>query len=159
MKYRLLFKWFQVVLVMIIMLSACKSESEKTNSEKQDKENIPGEVTPVEKSKKLFPDIKGAYWGEFDNKQTVLDITKQTDTSFYGKITINYSEIINQEVKGYFSPATKEIHMEDQLRSRYKGEYDGKLSIDYNDISGTFTMDVDHRQFTFNLNKNKEDER
>ncbi|MGE5845793.1 MAG: hypothetical protein ACM34O_03645, partial [Ignavibacteria bacterium] len=86
-------------------------------------------------------------------RSTVLTITEQTDSSFAGKISINYREAINQEVKGTLSPATKKISMIDQLHSRYQGKYNGNLSEDNKNFSGTFTMDLDGSKFSFNLNK------
>ena len=162
-------KYFAVLLLLTaIVLSGCESKTEKTEqqkesvkdvktekiiSEKQKKAVDKEETKPVEKIKKMTPDIKGTYWGVFDKRQTVLDITEQKDSSFSGKITINYKQVINQEVKGSFSPATNKISMKDQLHSRYQGKYKGTLSKDGKNISGTFTMDLDGKQFSFNLNK------
>jgi hypothetical protein len=83
----------------------------------------------------------------------VLNITEQTDSSFSGKISISYRQQINQEVKGSFSPTTMIISMADQLHSRYRGKYNGKLSDDADNFSGTFTMDLDGKKYSFNLNK------
>ena len=107
----------------------------------------------VEEPMVTIPDIKGTYSGTFDKRSTVLKITEQTDSSFSGKITINYRQVINQDVKGSFSPTTKKMTMKDQLHSRYQGKYTGKLSDDMTKFSGTFTMDLDGKQFSFNLTK------
>jgi hypothetical protein len=45
------------------------------------------------------------------------------------------------------------MNMTDQLHSRYEGSYSGKLSKDLNIYSGTFTMKVDGKKFSFNLKK------
>jgi len=111
------------------------------------------ESEPAGESKIQIPDIRGTWSGKFDARATTLTITEQTDSSFSGKITISYREVINQEVKGAISPTTMKISMKDQLHSRYQGKYNGKLSEDGNNYSGTFTMDLDGKQFTFNLNK------
>lgn len=103
--------------------------------------------------KVTIPDLKGMWTGTFDKRATTLTITNQTDSSFSGKITINYRQVINQEVKGSFSPATKKLTMTDQLHSRYQGKYEGRLSKDFNNFSGTFTMKLDGSKFQFNLNK------
>ena len=111
------------------------------------------EIEPVEETKITIPDIRGTWAGTFDNKSTVLKITEQTDSSFSGKITISYRQAINQDVKGSFSPATMNMKMKDQLHSRFQGKYNGKLSNDADNYSGTFTMDLDRTKFSFNLNK------
>ena len=108
---------------------------------------------PVEEIKFTIPDIKGTWRGMFDGKSTVLNITDQTDSSFSGKISISYRQAINQDVKGSFSPSTMKMEMKDQLHSRYRGKYNGKLSDDGNNFSGTFTMDLDGSKFSFNLDK------
>lgn len=168
-KRTLRMQFFAVLVILSAMVySGCESKVEKTEQQKKPIKDVKTEKTIPEKQKKLdvseetmpvkkksisIPDIKGTYWGLFDKRQTVLDITKQTDSSFTGKITINYKQVINQEVKGSFSPTTKKISMKDQLHSRYQGKYNGMLSKDGNNISGTFTMDLDGKQFSFNLNK------
>ena len=108
---------------------------------------------PVEETEIVIPDLKGTWSGTFDSRSTVLNITEQTDSSFVGKITISYRQAINQDVKGSFSPATMNMKMKDQLHSRFQGKYNGKLSNDADNYSGTFTMDLDGTKFSFNLNK------
>jgi hypothetical protein len=100
-----------------------------------------------------IPDITGKWTGTFDKRSTVLEITGQTDSSFTGKITISYREVINQQVNGSFSPTNMKMSMSDQLHSRYRGKYNGVLSEDFNNFSGTFTMTVDNSKYAFNLNK------
>lgn len=100
-----------------------------------------------------IPDLKGTYSGIFDGRSSVLTINEQTDSSFTGKITINYRQVVNQEVKGTLKPTTNEITMTDQLKSRFQGKYKGELSADNNNFSGTFTMDRDGSKYSFNLKK------
>ncbi len=100
-----------------------------------------------------IPDVKGKWTGTFDKRSTVLNITEQNDSSFSGKISISYREAINQDVKGTISPATLKMSMKDQLHSRYRGKYSGKLSEDGKNFSGTFIMDLDGSKLSFNLNK------
>ncbi len=111
------------------------------------------EIEPVEDVKITIPDIRGTWTGTFDHRSTVLNITEQTDSSFSGKISISYRQAINQEVKGSLSPATMNMKMKDQLHSRFQGKYNGKLSKDADNYSGTFIMDLDGSKFSFNLNK------
>lgn len=95
----------------------------------------------------------GAWTGKLDSRATTLVITKQDGNSFEGKITINYRTPINQEVKGTINAETKTITMQDQLHSRYKGKYSGKLSDDGKAYVGTFTKNVDKTSFKFKLTK------
>lgn len=100
-----------------------------------------------------MPDLSGQWSGTFDKRSAVLQITEQTDSSFSGKITISYRDAIHQEVKGVLNTNNLNVTMTDQLQSRYMGTYDGKLSEDLKNISGTFTMKNDNSKFLFNLNK------
>jgi len=43
--------------------------------------------------------------------------------------------------------------MTDQVHSRYMGKYNGKLSEEADNFSGTFTMNADDSKFSFNLKK------
>jgi len=95
----------------------------------------------------------GTWMGKLDGRATTLVITKQDGNNFEGKITINYRTPINQEVKGSFSKETKTITMEDQIRSRVKGKYSGKISDDEKTYSGTFTTIVDKKSVKFSLVK------
>jgi len=168
MRDNILFKPFLLIFIMlaIVVFSGCDSKTEKQDITKDDgnteqvkpdsslvedvnpEEDVPDTETSVD-----IMDITGTWTGVFDKRSTVLNITEQTDSSFSGKISISYREIINQEVKGSFSTTTMKISMTDQLHSRYQGKYKGKLSEDGKNFSGTFTMDLDGKQFSFNLNK------
>ena len=143
-----------------IVFVGCEKKSEQTEQPKdgiQTEQTAPDTVSeikePVLEEKITIPDMKGTWNGVFDKRATTLKITEQTDSSFSGTITINYREVINQEVKGNFSPTTLKMTMTDQLHSRYQGSYSGKLSNDLNSYSGTFTMKIDGSKFSFNLNK------
>lgn len=114
--------------------------------------------TAKEAVKKVTDEVKnnflvGTWSGKFDGRKTVLTITNQDGNDFNGKITINYRDVIKQEVKGVLDPLTNTITMQDQLHSRYSGSYKGKLSNDNIVYSGVFTMKVDGKKFNFNLKK------
>ncbi len=161
------FKGVFAVLVILtsVVYSGCEKKTDKsgvpidnTKTENIIPDTTSGDLTteikePVEKTKITIPDIKGTWTGMFDKRSTVLNITGQTDSIFSGKISISYREKINQDVKGSFSPTTMKITMKDQLHSRYRGTYNGKLSEDGKNFSGTFIMDLDGSKFSFNLNK------
>jgi len=131
-----------LIILAVFVYFGCEK---KTDNSEIEKENTKTEVK--------IPDIKGTWTGTFDSRSTVLNITEQTDSSFSGKISISYREAINQDVKGSFSPSTMNMKMKDQLHSRFRGKYNGKLSKDADNYSGTFTMDLDGSKFSFNLNK------
>jgi len=170
MRGRIMHTKLAVVLLLTVFLfySGCESKTGKSADQKdevQTEKQAPdissdgavqtedGQMQPPEETKISIPDLKGTWTGIFDKRNTTLNITEQTDSSFSGKITINYRQVINQEVKGSISPSTKKVSMKDQLHSRYQGKYKGKLSDDGENFSGTFTMDLDGKQFTFNLTK------
>lgn len=147
------------VIASIFLIASCGKTEEKTPEEQPpSNEPIQEEVIPEEEPVEepptvIIPDMMGKWTGTFDKRSTVLNITEQTDSSFSGKISISYREAINQDVKGSFSPTSLKMSMKDQLHSRYRGKYSGKLSEDGKTFSGTFTMDVDGSKFSFNLNK------
>ncbi len=95
----------------------------------------------------------GTWTGKLDSRHTTLTITKQDGNNFEGKIQINYRTPIKQKIKGSFNAKTKTITMADQLHSRYKGKYSGKLSNDGKTYTGTFTTNVDKKNFKFKLVK------
>jgi len=153
---------FKYIITAIMILAAiafigCEKKTEKqqaeTKTESVSADTISAGSEPVSEEKITIPDLKGTWTGTFDKRATSLTITDQTDSSFAGKITINYRQVINQEVKGTISPTTMKVSMKDQLHSRYQGKYNGTLSKDGNNFSGTFTMDLDGKKFSFNLNK------
>ncbi len=163
-------KYFVLLLFSITVFWGCDSSKEsaenvleKTNdaisetAEKVDEvaketiENVSDEAEKMVEQIKLV----GTWSGKFDSRATTLIIEEQNGNDFTGKITINYKSIINQEVKGTFNPETKEVVMQDQLRSRYKGSYKGKLSEDNLNISGVFTVKLDGNKKNFNLKKIK----
>lgn len=151
-------KLFTVLTILaVVAFIGCEKKTEQQQGEVKNESVMPDTTSPLSEpiieEKVTVPDIKGTWTGVFDKRSTVLTITEQTDSSFSGKITINYREVINQEVKGNISPASMKISMKDQLHSRYQGKYKGKLSEDGKTFSGTFTMDLDGKQFSFNLNK------
>ncbi len=161
-KLLLLNQFFWVfILLATVSYYGCNSKTDKADEPKDLIQNETPDTSsgttkqeePAEETKITVPDIKGTYSGTFDKRSTVLKITEQTDSSFSGNITINYREVINQEVKGSFSPTTMKFTMSDQLHSRYQGKYKGKFSEDMKNFSGTFTMDLDGKQFSFNLTK------
>jgi len=160
------FKGFFAVLVLItaVVYFGCEKKTDQSEepTDNADTEVITSDTTsgdttteidPVEETKITIPNIKGTWTGTFDSRSTVLNITEQTDSSFSGKISISYRQAINQYVKGSFSPSTMNMKMKDQLHSRFRGKYNGKLSKNADNYSGTFTMDLDGSKFPFNLNK------
>ncbi|MFO7525606.1 MAG: hypothetical protein R6W68_09145 [Ignavibacteriaceae bacterium] len=100
-----------------------------------------------------IPDIAGQWSGTLDKRSTTLEITEQTDSSFSGKITISYRNPVHQQVKGLINLTNLNVTMADQIQSRYMGTYDGKLSEDFKNFTGTFTMKNDNTKYSFNLNK------
>jgi len=162
-KYKSFKQFFTVLIIFSSMVYfGCEKKAEKpqdevntegVTSDTTHKGSEPAVQEPVVETKITIADITGKWTGTFDKRSTVLTITDQTDSSFTGKISISYREVINQEVKGTFSPTTMKMSMKDQLHSRYQGKYNGKLSEDGKNYSGTFTMDLDGSKFSFNLNK------
>ena len=153
-----------LVLITTVVYFGCEKKTDQSEepTDNADTEVITSDTTSgdattenetVEDVKITIPDIRGTWTGTFDQRSTVLNITEQTDSSFSGKISISYRQVINQEVKGSFSLATMNMEMKDQLHSRFQGKYNGKLSKDADNYSGTFIMDLDGSKFSFNLNK------
>ena len=142
-----------VFILAVITFFGCEGKKGETDETGEDvtSETTSGDETEVEAN--TIQDLKGTWTGTFDGRATTLKISEQTDSSFSGNITINYRQVINQEVKGSFSPASMVMTMIDQLHSRYQGKYNGKLSENSDNFSGTFTMNSDGSKFSFNLNK------
>lgn len=146
--------------ITLLAIIACEKKTdtpevkeESIQEEPAQIEETPEEVTEPEVPVVQIPDLMGQWKGKFDARNTILNITEQTDSTFKGRITISYREVINQDVEGTISPSTMRMTMKDMLHSRFRGRYSGKLSEDGKNYSGTFTMDVDKSQFSFNLTK------
>ena len=157
-----LFKILMILALSITLLAiiGCEKKTdtpevkeETTQEEPAQIEETPEEVTEPVVPVVQIPDLMGQWTGKFDARNTVLNITEQTDSTFKGRITISYREVSNQEVEGTISPSTMRMTMKDLLHSRFRGRYSGKLSEDGKNYSGTFTMDLDKSQFSFNLTK------
>lgn len=164
MKNDIMFKWTIVVLIIFVAISYIGCEQKNDRAEQPDNAKVTADTTTtvvkseepkdtVVEAKIIFPDMLGTWSGTFDSRSSTLKITEQADSSFTGKITINYRQVTNQEIKGILNPRTGEITMTDQLHSRYQGKYKGVLSTNNNNFSGTFTMDNDGTKYSFNLNK------
>ncbi|MDO8548556.1 MAG: hypothetical protein Q7S39_00190 [Ignavibacteria bacterium] len=136
---------------------------EKTNQKTSDQENQKNEEAQEEKvatsepaeelPKIIIPDLKGSWSGVFDGRSTTLTITEQDSTTFKGNITINYRNPVNQRISGTINPEDNTISMKDLLKSRFQGNYSGKLSEDKNKFSGTFTMILDKSRYNFSLDR------
>jgi predicted membrane protein len=147
-------------IIFTIIFFGCEKKQEAREVKEEapvEMEQAPVEEAPEEEVEEeaviTVPDLKGTWTGKFDSRATVLNINEQTDTTFSGKITISYREVINQEVSGTISPSTMKINMKDMLHSRYRGIYSGTLSDDGTAYSGTFTQDLDKTKFQFSLSK------
>jgi hypothetical protein len=164
MQHRLPTYLFKAVFIIaLIAFIGCEKKTDQQNEMSADdiSADTISAVTPPSDSesepdgevKITIPDVTGTWSGTFDKRATILNITEQTDSSFSGKITINYREVINQEVNGMIHPSSMKMTMADQLHSRYRGKYNGTLSDDGKNFSGNFTMDLDGSKFSFNLIK------
>lgn len=100
-----------------------------------------------------IPDLKGTWTGKFDSRTTTLKITEQDSVSFKGSITINYREVINQQVSGKIDPEKNTFTMNDLLHHRFAGSYTGKFSEDLNNLDGSFTEKASKRNAQFNLKR------
>ncbi len=151
---------FILFIAAILVYNGCQSKKEEAKSPEEkttqvDTQTVKNQpvLKPAEKEETKIPDITGTWTGKFDSRATTLKITSQDSTSFKGKITIHYREVINQEVKGTFNPDKMTVNMSDQLHSRYMGKYAAKLSSDMKNLTGTFTLNVDKKKLNFNLTK------
>lgn len=145
--------------VIILFAAGCgeQKKEEPQNEDPQKSEQIEQpkaeEPVVVEEPVVNIPDLKGTWTGKFDSRATTLKITEQDSVSFKGTITINYREVINQQVSGKINLEKNTLTMKDLLHSRYAGSYSGKLSEDLSTYSGTFTSNVDKNNFSFNLKR------
>jgi ribosomal protein S19 len=157
-------KWPLAVLIVFTTITYIGCEQKNDKAEQPQNAKVTADTTSlavkseepndtVVVAKIIIPEMIGTWSGIFDGRSSTLRITEQIDSSFSGKITINYRQVTNQEVKGILNPRTGEIIMTDQLHSRYQGKYKGELSTNNNNFSGTFTMDNDGTKYSFNLNR------
>lgn len=159
-----LIKWTLAVLIVFTSITYIGCEQKNDRAEQPENAKVSADTTSIAfkseepkdtvvVAKIIVPDMIGTWNGTFDGRSCTLKITEQIDSSFTGKITINYRQVTNQDIKGILYPRTGEITMADQLHSRYQGKYKGELSTNNNNFSGTFTMDNDGTKYSFNLNR------
>lgn len=137
----------------LIVFIGCEK---KTEPEKQEAiENQNGANSDSIKTEEInkINDLTGTWNGTFDKRSAVLKITEQNENEFKGKISIAYREAINQDVSGSIDTSSNLVTMIDLLHSRYMGKYNGRLSDDGKNISGTFTINMDGKKFAFNFKK------
>ena len=155
---------FSLSVLALLVFTSCEQKKPEEVSVSKDTVQVKVEApAPVDTLKKdtvtikepevVIPDLKGKWTGTFDQRATTLRITEQNGNSFKGAITINYREVINQQVSGTINEETMDISMKDLLHSRYAGTYKGKLSEDMKKLSGTFTQNVEKTKFSFSLKK------
>lgn len=155
------FKKYSIFLVLILIgFSGCekketpKQEMQDTTKQEQLKDTAAAiNKDSVEVVKYVVPDLKGKWTGTFDKRATTLSITEQNGMEFKGSITINYREVIKQQISGKIDTSSNKITMKDLLHSRYAGSYSAKLGEDNNKLSGTFTMNDGGQKLSFNLSK------
>lgn len=155
---------FSLALITLFVFTSCEQKKTEEVSVSKDTVQVKVEETaPVDTVSKetavvtepevVIPDLKGKWTGTFDKRATTLRITEQDGNAFKGSITINYREVINQQVSGTIDQEKMEVSMKDLLHSRYAGTYKAKLSEDMKQLSGTFTQNVEKTKFSFSLKK------
>lgn len=142
-----------LLIACILFIIGCQKKEEKVIQQTPTTQTAPTAIDTTKKTADVIADIKGKYSGTFDKRATVLNIKEQDGNKFKGSITINYREVINQQVSGDFDPKTLKFTMTDLLHSRFQGKYNGKFSEDKAKMSGTFTMKLDGSKFNFNFTK------
>ena len=143
-----------ILIICILFITGCQKKEEKPIQQSpvvSDTTKKMEQVVPTAVDTTL--DIKGKYSGTFDNRTSIMNIKEQTGNKFKGSITINYRDVINQQIVGEFDQKTLKFSMTDQLHSRFQGKYNGKISEDRSKMSGTFTMNLDGSKFSFNFTK------
>jgi PBP1b-binding outer membrane lipoprotein LpoB len=153
---------FSLALLSLLLLTSCEQKKTEETVLPKDTakvempmavDTLAQDTSMMKEPEVVIPDVKGKWTGTFDKRTTTLRITEQDGKSFKGKITINYREVINQQVSGMFDEESMEFTMKDLLHSRYAGTYKGKFSADMKSLSGTFTQNVEKTKFTFSLKK------
>jgi hypothetical protein len=157
--YKLIFNFFLVLLAGMYLTNffGCKKEAEKPEekpAQKTEMASQPAESTKVvEKPKIVYPDMVGKWTGTIYNRSATFNITKQDSSVFKGDLTIFFRENINQQVSGNVDPNSLKITMKDLVHNKAMGKYNGKLSDDFKSMSGTFTMNIDGKNYSFNFSK------
>jgi hypothetical protein len=163
-KSKVYFLLFSLSLLALLVFTSCEQKKNQEVSVPKDtvqvkvEEPVPvdtlkKDTTTIKEPEVVIPDLKGKWSGTLDQRATTLRITEQDGNSFKGAITVNYREVINQQISGTINAKTMEVSMKDLLHSRYGGTYKGKLTEDMKKFSGTFTQSVEKTKFGFSLKK------
>lgn len=155
-KFRSKIYIFLIFASSIIFVTSC-GEKEKVDQTQKPIKSIESVEVDTNKAKvikkEIIANLVGTWLGKLDKRATTLIITEQTGKEFKGKITINYRNVVNQEIAGTLNMDTKNVLMKDLLHSRYQGTYAAKLSDNLKEMNGTFTIKLDGKELKFNLNK------
>lgn len=156
------FKSFYFIIVvfasLLFVFNGCNKQQEKPQVQQQTQPEVKtapdtSSQIPKETEMEESVDLVGTWTGTFDKRATTLKIKNQKENEFSGSITINYREVINQQVSGKIDFEKMTVSMKDMLHSRFAGKYNAKLSEDMKNLSGSFTMNLDGTKVTFNLTK------
>jgi PBP1b-binding outer membrane lipoprotein LpoB len=159
-----LIKYILILLLISLLAAGCGDRRDEPGDEERrldttdtlvapEIDTLQTDTTAADTAGQAQLDLTGTWTGTFDQRATTMKITEHQGNAVGGVVTINYRDPLNQTVKGTLNTENQTLTLKDQVHSRYRGTYNGKISEDGRRFSGTFTMDLDGSKINFNLTK------
>jgi hypothetical protein len=159
-----LFVHFVLIISLALFIGCEKKANEKTDAQPQTTEETTQttpEQQPVQETipPVVIPDLSGKWSGTFDARSATLNVTEQSGNDFSGSIYIAYRNPLNKQVTGKVDENTLVVTMSDMGQGRFHGTYSATLSdenigtILWKKLTGTFTMKLDGKKYSFNFSK------
>ncbi|MFO7446131.1 MAG: hypothetical protein R6W90_07170 [Ignavibacteriaceae bacterium] len=112
-------------------------------------QDAPADVTDV---KPAVIDLQGKWTGTFSSHSATFTINEQNENEFSGTLNVAFREPMVKYVSGKVNMDAMTFTMRDTRQTRDMGKYSGKITED-GKMNGTFTMEVDGKNFNFSLTK------
>ena len=145
-------------LVLVVLITSCEKKTVKPAEQKEETTQTPSQSEePADNMQEMqkeepMPDLTGKWTGTFDQRAATLNIKEQSENKFSGSLTVAYRNPLIKAVSGELNMDDMKFTMMDTEHSRYKGKYSGTYSSD-GKMKGTFTMDLDGKNYSFSLTK------
>lgn len=141
---------------LVVLSSGCEKKAEKAEGAKTTEDTTSmgqPEQPATDTMKTEYPDLVGTWTGKFESHTATFKITGQDGEDFSANLTVAYRQPMNKTISGTIDPATNQIVMKDNGKSRNEATYKAELSADGKKITGVSTLKIDGNKANFTFTK------